>query len=93
MPQFHFDITDGEFIPDFGGVELADIEAARVHAIGVAAKLLTENAEKFWQGEEWLIEVRDDCGLILLTLVFTARETPVVRNTRPPLALVPSAGG
>jgi hypothetical protein len=82
MPQFYFDVTDGEFVPDFEGVELAGLEAARAHAIDLAADLLNANAAKFWRGEEWFIEVKDDCGLVVLTLLFVAREAPTVRNTR-----------
>ncbi len=83
MPQFHFDVTDGTFIPDLEGVELADIPAARAHAVLRMHNLLAGHTEAFWMGEEWLIEVRDDCGLLLFTVAFRATETPVAKRSRP----------
>jgi hypothetical protein len=83
MPQFHFDVTDGTFTPDLTGLELPDIPAARAHAIERMTELLASHTEAFWLGQEWLIEVRDDCGLVLFTLAFRATESPVARRTRP----------
>lgn len=83
MPQFHFDVTDGEFCPDLEGVELADLEAARSRAVALCGELLNSQQAKFWQGDEWLIEVRDDSGLVLFTLVFMCRDTPITRSHRP----------
>lgn len=82
MPLFFFDVTDGDFIPDLIGTELPNVAAARTHAVAYAAKLLQEreNAVRFWGGDEWLIEVKDDIGIILFTLVFMARDTPVSRK-------------
>ena len=68
MPLFYFDVTDGDFIPDLIGTELPDMDAARTHAISLCGELLNAKTTKFWKGEEWLIEVRDDCGLGLFTL-------------------------
>jgi hypothetical protein len=82
MPKYHFDVTDGDFMPDLEGIELADVEAARSHAVGLCGKLLNSDLAKFWQGEEWLIEVRDDSGIVMFTLVFMARDTPVARSQR-----------
>ena len=84
MPQFHFDLTDGSFMPDLEGVDLPDIPAARAHALGKMHALLNGHTEAFWQGEKWLIEVRDDCGLYLFAVTFCATETPAARRARPP---------
>jgi hypothetical protein len=84
MPQFHFDVTDGSFTPDLAGMELPDIPAARAHTIERMTEILAGHTEAFWQGQEWLIEVRDDCGIILFTLAFRATESPVARRSRPP---------
>ena len=86
MPKFFFDVTDGAFMPDVVGLELADIDAARAHAIALSVSLLTQYSPRFWKGEEWLIEARDDCGLALFTLCFRAIETPITRS-RPLLTL------
>ena len=90
MPIFHFDVTDGDFVPDLLGIDLPDIPAARTHAVNLCGELLNSKQAKFWQGEEWLIEVNDDCGLTLFTLVFMARDTPVTRLDRKrPLPVAP----
>ncbi len=83
MPQFFFDITDGVFTPDFVGTQLSDIASARVHAIALSGDLLNGHTDRFWGGEEWMIEAKDDCGLVLFTLVFRARDTPVSRRSDP----------
>ncbi len=83
MSKFFFDVTDGDFIPDLIGLDLPDIDAARAHSVALCAELLNSDQAKFWQGEEWLIEAKDDCGLLLFTLVFMARDTPVTRTHRP----------
>jgi hypothetical protein len=76
MPRFYFDIRDGEFIPDDEGTELADLEAARIQAVMLSGALLSENPSKFWEGEEWQLEVRDDAHLILFILTFMATNSP-----------------
>ncbi|HTI66222.1 MAG TPA: hypothetical protein VL460_01605 [Caulobacteraceae bacterium] len=88
MPQYFFDVTGGDFSPDLVGLDFPDMDAARVHAVGLCGALLNSNAAKFWQGEEWLIEAKDDCGLVLFTLVFMCRDTPITRGTRPLKAVV-----
>ena len=49
MPQFHFDLTDGTFIPDLEGIELADIPAARAYALMKMHELLGGHTEAFWK--------------------------------------------
>ena len=86
MPRYFFDLTDGDFIPDFIGKELADIDAARTEAIRLSAALLDKNTVEFWMGEERMIEGKDDCGLVLFTLAFRASDTPITRRSRLPAA-------
>ena len=36
MPHYFFDLTDNETVHDFKGKQLANIQLARQHAIGIA---------------------------------------------------------
>jgi len=76
MPRYFFDIRDGEYIPDHVGCEFVDLEAARIHAVVRSADLLKANPSKFWDGEEWQLEVRDEARLILFILTFMATNSP-----------------
>ena len=76
MPRYFFDIRDGEFIPDLVGCEFVDLEAAHVQAVVHSANLLKSNPSKFWDGEEWQLEVRDEAHLILFILTFMATNSP-----------------
>jgi hypothetical protein len=77
LAHYFFDITDGQTYADDTGMEFATIEAVRAHAISLSATLLGSHRPAFWRGEEWLIEVKDDIGVVLFTLAFRATETPV----------------
>lgn len=76
MPRYFFDIRDGEFIPDEVGLDLADLDAARVHAVVRSGDILRENASRFWDGDEWQLEVRDRSRQILFILTFMATDSP-----------------
>lgn len=78
MARYFFDVRDGEYIPDQVGTELPDLAAARVHAVVYSGELLMRNAEQFWRGEEWQLEVKDQQGLILFSLMFLATNAPAV---------------
>jgi hypothetical protein len=76
MPRYFFDIRDDEYIPDHVGCELIDLEASRIHAVVSSADLLKANPSKFWEGEEWQLEVRNEARLILFILTFMATNSP-----------------
>ena len=80
MPRYHFNIHDGEDLLDHEGSELADIQAARVTAIRFAGELLRDHASRFWNGDEWQMEVTDDVGLTLFVLTFHAMDAPAARG-------------
>ncbi len=73
MPRYFFDVHDGEFFPDTVGTELPKPDDARIHAVRYAGQLLTAGESRFWQGQEWVIDVRDHAGALLFTLAFVAR--------------------
>jgi hypothetical protein len=72
MPRYFFDVRDGSEEIDPEGTELPHVNAARVEAAKMAGRLLADNADKFWSGDEWTISVRDERGLVLFNLIFLA---------------------
>jgi hypothetical protein len=76
VPRFFFDIRDGEYIADTKGAVFPDLEAARIEAVVRSGDLLRENPSKFWEGEEWQLEVRDEARRILFILTFMATNAP-----------------
>ena len=74
MPRYFFHVHDGSSIKDKEGTELPDIFAAQEEAIHLSGELLREMGGKFWNGEEWSLDVTDEAGRILFTLRFSAEE-------------------
>ena len=74
MPRYFFNVHDGSSTIDNEGTELPDIFAAQEEAIHLSGELLREMGGKFWNGEEWSLDVTDETGRILFTLRFTAEE-------------------
>ncbi|HLZ73947.1 DUF6894 family protein [Phenylobacterium sp.] len=82
MARYFFDIRDGEFFPDEVGSEFVDLEAARIHAVVRSGELLKENPSRFWEGEEWQLEVRDEARRVLFILTFMATNSPDLPRTK-----------
>jgi uncharacterized protein DUF6894 len=74
MPRYFFHVHDGSSTRDKEGTELPDIFAAQEEAIHLSGELLREMGGKFWNGEEWSLDVTDEAGRILFTLRFSAEE-------------------
>ena len=77
MARYFFDLHDGEDIPDAVGTEFETVEGARHHAVIVLARLLMQDPGKFWAGDAWTLEVKDDLGVVLFTVVFSASQALV----------------
>lgn len=75
MPRFHFNVHDGEDLPDRTGTELADWQDARLEAIRIAGAILRGDPGRIALGEDWRMEVTDETGLMLFRLDFTVMET------------------
>ena len=74
MPRYFFDVRDGTYMPDKDGTELPGLTEARVAAVELAGALLKDNAVRFWDGDDWRIEVKDDANVILFVLQFSATD-------------------
>jgi hypothetical protein len=82
MARYFFNVTDGEYIADDVGIEFASLDLAKAEAVELATRLLRDNATRFWQGVDWMIEVTDETGLILFSLTFMATESATLRASR-----------
>lgn len=86
MPRYFFHVEDGRSFPDLDGVELPDLDAARIEAVRLLGGMLRDEAETFWQGDDWRMSVADAGGMALFTIDFMATMAPVLQNIRPPRA-------
>jgi hypothetical protein len=80
VPRYHFNVHDGVSLPDPDGTELATLDAARVEAVRLAGQLLLDSGEEFWSNGDWKVDVTNDRGLILFTLMFSAFDAPCIRS-------------
>lgn len=76
MPLFYFHVHDGVDLRDNTGTECADLKAAKSAALVMSGRLLAEQDEMFWNGEEWSIDIEDEAGKIAFSLKFAAVDYP-----------------
>lgn len=74
MPRYFFDVQDGASIPDEDGTELTSLVEVRKAAVELAGSLLKDDAESFWKGDSWRIDVSDESRTLLFALHFHAVE-------------------
>jgi hypothetical protein len=81
MPHFYFDIREGpRFVPDPGGEDLEDLEAAKCHAARLASEI-TSDLPLRPAGHVIIIEVCDEHKRRVLTMtVSLAIEQPNGEN-------------
>ena len=85
VPRFFFHRADGVFDPDTEGTEFPDLAAARIEAIRFAAASITDNPHEVWKGHNFRIEVSDEQGMLLCTVVILGLDAPAARGLRKPL--------
>jgi hypothetical protein len=73
MPRYFFNIHDSRDMPDRDGVDLPHLKAVRAEAIKAAGEMLRD-IDGALTGEEWIMEVTDEAGRLVLTLRFSATE-------------------
>jgi hypothetical protein len=84
VPRFFFHHTDGVFDPDDEGTELADLATARIEAIRYAAETIKDRPEEVWTGRNFRVEVSDEEGMLLCTVVILGFDAPAARGLRKP---------
>ena len=72
MPRYFFTTADGTREQDIDGTELPNVATARVEAIKFAGEVLSDHPEMIWDGEDFRVEVSDERGLVLFTVVTMA---------------------
>lgn len=75
---YHFNVHDGRSYTGALGMECGSLAAARIEAVQRIGRLLAEDAARFSTGSEWSMEVTDEKGLTLFTLMFMAANSPAV---------------
>ena len=79
MPRYHFHHSDGGFVPDTEGTELANLDAARVEAVRFAAEMARDRPDLVWNGRDFRVEVTDESGMLLCTVVLLGIDAPAAR--------------
>ena len=74
MPKYFFHVFDGVSKPDLEGSELADIYIAQSEAIRMSGEIMRDLGAKFWDGDDWRLEVTDADGRKLFIVRFSAEE-------------------
>lgn len=81
MTRYFFDLRDGSYYPDETGTVMPSMKAAKCEAARRIAGLLQADPEKFWAGDEWEMEVKDETGLIFFSICIIANEAAAIRRT------------
>ncbi len=79
--RYFFNSVDGGVDTDKVGMELDDLDAARLHAVRFAADLLKDNALLLWKGRDFRVEITDATHLVLSTLIIIGIDSAAVANT------------
>lgn len=70
MPRFFFNIYDGISLIDKVGTELADWHEAQAEAVRVAGAVIANSAKRLKLGEDWMMDVTNEAGLVIFQLDF-----------------------
>lgn len=76
VPRYHFNVEDGESIPDLEGAELPDLASARAEAVRLAGRLLDDDPQLFCRRGHWRLVVADPSGAALFGLDIRAWDGP-----------------
>ena len=72
MPRYFFHVSDSKDLPDLEGTELPDDATAKAEAIVTAGTMLSEGGYKLWDGQEWIMRVKNETGgQVLRTALFS----------------------
>ncbi len=82
MPRYFFHSADGVREPDRDGTELPDIAAAQLEAIKYAGEVLTHTPETLGDSGQWRVEVVDEGGAHLFTVVTLTVHAPAEDRRR-----------
>lgn len=78
MPRYFFHVPTGGLFQDWHGSELANPDEAREEATGFARDLMRSAESLDWSN--WVVEVTDSQGNVVLGLSFDAVKTAGTRH-------------
>ena len=87
MQRFYFHTQDGKPVRDGQGVELADLQEARLEAVGLIAQMLRDHPQEFWDTENLSVTVTDDTGLTYFSILVSAVISPAAGPVERPAGL------
>ncbi len=64
--------------PEQVGLELASLSDAKIEAARFVAELMRDRPEAVWQDEDLRVEVSDETGLLLFTIIVLGIDAPSV---------------
>jgi hypothetical protein len=76
MPVYHFNLSDHQKEPDPTGTELPDLRTARAEAVMFAGAYLRDEPGLVGGGEEFRVDVTDDAGAKLFSIVVRSVDFP-----------------
>jgi hypothetical protein len=82
--RYFFNLAGAVHDPDNAGVELPDMEAARVLSVVHAAEIIRDRPQVVWEGDEVRVEVTDDRGLVLFTVIVAGVNSPALSAPKKP---------
>jgi len=82
MPRYFFHTADGGRDRDRQGVELADAAAAHKEAIRFAGTVLNDEPDLLGGGRDFRVEVTDERGDLLFTIIALAVDAPAAEVGR-----------
>lgn len=82
VPQFFFHTADGKRDRDKHGVDLPDAARARVEGIKYAGAVIADQPGLLWNGHDFRVEVTDESGALLFTIITLAVDAPAAENKR-----------
>jgi hypothetical protein len=81
---YFFHSLDGGHLVDCHGSTLTGEGEARIEALRFAGEVLRYSPERVWHAGEWRVEVTDEQGVLLFTVITSAIEAPGLRQIRLP---------
>lgn len=76
MARYHFNVLSDRSYTDTEGIEVHDIQQAKVEAMRVVGGLLSDEAGSFWNTQQLELTVMDPFGRTLIRVSVSALLTP-----------------
>lgn len=76
MSFYRYAMTTGSGFAESGGVEQPSLNAAKAHAMELAIQYLSAVDGEFWEESGWQLDLMDEHGTILSTLMIHGVNAP-----------------